>query len=221
MGALWHSTSSKLAVPDTAVEDAPSPAPRHRGRRYGWMALGVLLLIALVVLGFAIEKEVRTSRLQAQAFSRFAAALNYSMHAGASDSMLYPGAGPFDKRLGYSSLGDFLPRLLKRDYVIAARLDGASGLRLVRYITVPLVRPTLVVVLTTIMIGSLKVFDIVRTMTGGQFGTQVIANTMYDQAFRYSQPGRGSAIAVLLLVLVIPLIVYNVRQMRRNKEVRG
>ena len=119
MGALWHSTSSKLAVPDTAVEDAPSPAPRHRGRRYGWMALGVLLLIALVVLGFAIEKEVRTSRLQAQAFSRFAAALNYSMHAGASDSMLYPGAGPFDKRLGYSSLGDFLPRLLKRDYVIA------------------------------------------------------------------------------------------------------
>ena len=119
MGALWHSNSSKLAVPDTAVEDAPSPAPRHRGRRYGWMALGVLLLIALVVLGFAIEKEVRTSRLQAQAFSRFAAALNYSMHAGASDSMLYPGAGPFDKRLGYSSLGDFLPRLLKRDYVIA------------------------------------------------------------------------------------------------------
>ena len=119
MGALWHSNSSKLAVPDTAVEDAPSPAPRHRGRRYGWMALGVLLLIALVVLGFAIEKEVRTSRLQAQAFSHFAAALNYSMHAGASDSMLYPGAGPFDKRLGYSSLGDFLPRLLKRDYVIA------------------------------------------------------------------------------------------------------
>lgn len=107
------------------------------------------------------------------------------------------------------------------DVVEAARLDGASGLRLVRYITVPLVRPTLVVVLTTIMIGSLKVFDIVRTMTGGQFGTQVIANTMYDQAFRYSQPGRGSAIAVLLLVLVIPLIVYNVRQMRRNKEVRG
>ncbi len=119
MGALWHSNSSKLAVPDTAVEDAPSPAPRHRGRRYGWMALGVLLLIALVVLGFAIEKEVRTSRLQALEFSRFAAALNYSMHAGASDSMLYPGAGPFDKRLGYSSLGDFLPRLLKRDYVIA------------------------------------------------------------------------------------------------------
>jgi len=119
MGALWHSNSSKLAVPDTAVEDAPSPAPRHRGRRYGWMALGVLLLIALVVLGFAIEKEVRTSRLQALEFSRFAAALNYSMHAGASDSMLYPGAGPFDKRLGYSSLGDFLPRLLKSDYVIA------------------------------------------------------------------------------------------------------
>ena len=110
---------------------------------------------------------------------------------------------------------------LPTEVVEAARLDGAKGLRLVRHIIVPMVRPTLVVVLTTIMIGTLKVFDIVRTMTGGQFDTQVIANTMYDQAFRYSQPGRGSAIAVLLLVLVIPLIVYNVRQMRRNKEVRG
>ncbi|MCI1662798.1 MAG: sugar ABC transporter permease [Actinomyces sp.] len=107
------------------------------------------------------------------------------------------------------------------DIVEAARLDGASGLRMLREITIPMVRPTLVVVLTTISIGALKVFDIVRTMTGGQYDTQVIANTMYDQSFRYGEPGRGSAIAVLLLIMVIPIIAYNVRQMRKNKEVRG
>ncbi|RAX21920.1 MULTISPECIES: carbohydrate ABC transporter permease [Actinomyces] len=107
------------------------------------------------------------------------------------------------------------------DVVEAARLDGAGGLRMLTNITIPLVRPTLVVVFTTIAIGSLKVFDIVRTMTGGQYDTQVIANTMYDQSFRYGQPGIGSAIAVLLLVMVAPVIAFNVHQLRRNREVRG
>ena len=119
MGALWHSNSSKTEVPATTVADTPPPAQKPRPKRYGWHMFWLLLLIGLIVLGLAIAKEVRTSKLQAREFSRFASSLSYSMHAGPTDSMRYPGEGPFDKRLGYSSLGDFLPRLLKRDYVIA------------------------------------------------------------------------------------------------------
>ena len=80
-----------------------------------------------------------------------------------------------------------------------------------RYITLPSIRPALVVVLTTIGIGTLKVFDIVRTMTGGQFDTSVVANEFYNQSFRYNAGGLGAALAVLLFVLVIPIVIYNIR----------
>lgn len=97
----------------------------------------------------------------------------------------------------------------------AARLDGVNSFELFRFVTVPSIRPTLVVVLTTIAIGCLKVFDIVLTMTGGQFGTSVIANEFYQQSFTRGDQGLGAALAVLLFVLVIPIVVYNVRQLRR------
>src|SRR3712207_9029688 len=80
--------------------------------------------------------------------------------------------------------------------------------------TLPTIRPAVVVVLTTIAIATLKVFDIVRTMTGGQFGTSVVANEFYSQSFRSNQAGLGAALAVLLFVLVIPIVAYNIRQMR-------
>lgn len=97
----------------------------------------------------------------------------------------------------------------------AARLDGVNSFELFRFITVPSIRPTIIVVLTTIAIGGLKVFDIVRTMTGGQFGTSVIANEFYSQSFTAGNQGLGAALAVLLFVLVIPIVVYNVRQLRK------
>ncbi len=106
------------------------------------------------------------------------------------------------------------------DIVEAARLDGLKGWGMFRYITVPSVRPALVVVLTTIAMATLKIFDIVRTMTGGQFGTQVVANEFYTQAFRQNNQGLSSALAVILFILVIPIIVYNVRQMRLAEEIR-
>ncbi|MFI2704273.1 carbohydrate ABC transporter permease [Cellulosimicrobium composti] len=106
------------------------------------------------------------------------------------------------------------------DIVEAARLDGLKGFGMFRYITIPSVRPALVVVLTTIAMATLKIFDIVRTMTGGQFGTQVVANEFYTQAFRQNNQGLSSALAVILFVLVIPIIVYNVRQMRLAEEIR-
>ncbi len=97
----------------------------------------------------------------------------------------------------------------------AARLDGVNSLQLFRFVTVPSIRPTLIVVLTTIAIGCLKVFDIVRTMTAGRFGTSVVANEFYTQSFSANNKGLGAALAVLLFVLVVPIIVYNVRQMRK------
>lgn len=102
------------------------------------------------------------------------------------------------------------------DIVEAAKIDGTGAWNLFRFITLPSIRGSLVVVLTTIAIGTLKVFDIVRTMTGGQFGTSVIANEFYNKAFRYSQYGEGAALAVLLFIMVIPIVVYNVIQLRRS-----
>ncbi|WP_286216858.1 carbohydrate ABC transporter permease [Paraoerskovia sediminicola] len=111
-------------------------------------------------------------------------------------------------------------RAIPEDIVEAARLDGVSGVRMFRYITVPSIRPALVVVLTTIAIGTLKVFDIVRTMTGGRFETSVVANEFYTQALRQGDNGLGAALAVILFVLVVPIIVYNVRQLRKSEEIR-
>ncbi|WP_066586891.1 carbohydrate ABC transporter permease [Cellulomonas timonensis] len=106
------------------------------------------------------------------------------------------------------------------DIVEAARLDGLHGAKMFRFITVPSIRPALVVVVTTIAMGTLKVFDIVRTMTGGNFGTSVVANEFYVQSFRIRDLGLGAALAVILFVLVIPLVIYNVRQLRIAEEIR-
>jgi len=103
------------------------------------------------------------------------------------------------------------------DIVEAARLDGVGAWNMFRYVTLPSIRPAMVVVLTTIGIGTLKVFDVVQTMTGGNFNTSVIANEFYSQSFRSANQGLGSALAVLLFVLVIPIVVYNVRQVRQSE----
>jgi alpha-glucoside transport system permease protein len=103
------------------------------------------------------------------------------------------------------------------DVVEAATLDGASSFKMFRYVTVPSIRPSLVVVLTTISIASLKVFDIVQVSTGGRFETSVVANEFYSQSFRADNQGLGSALAVLLFILVIPIVVYNIRQLRASE----
>jgi alpha-glucoside transport system permease protein len=111
-------------------------------------------------------------------------------------------------------------KAIPTDIVEAARLDGVNAWQMFRSVTIPSIRPTLVVVLTTITIGVLKVFDIVRTMTGGQFDTSVVANAMYDQSFVFGESGRGGALAVLIFVLVIPIVIYNIRQLNEARSVR-
>lgn len=102
------------------------------------------------------------------------------------------------------------------EIIEAAKLDGVQAFKMFRYITLPSIRAALVVVVTTIGIGTLKVFDIVRTMTGGQFDTSVVANEFYSQSFRFNAPGLGAALAVLLFILVIPIVTYNIIQMRKE-----
>ena len=100
----------------------------------------------------------------------------------------------------------------------AAALDGANAWQRFWNVTVPWIRGSIVVVVTTITIATLKVFDIVRTVTGGQFNTSVVANEMYSRAFRLGQPSLGAALAVVLFLMVFPIIMYNVRTLRRYKE---
>lgn len=102
----------------------------------------------------------------------------------------------------------------------AASLDGASSWQLFRNVTVPGIRSSLIVVLTTITIASLKVYDIVAVLTGGRSNSTVVAFEMVNQQQRFQSYGHSAALALVLFLFVTPLIVYNVRQMRKQKEIR-
>jgi len=103
------------------------------------------------------------------------------------------------------------------DIVEASALDGAHGWGLFRNITFPMVKSTFIVVLATGVVGALKVFDIVRTMTGGNFSTNVLANEMYSQTFVQFDQGKGSALSVVLFLLVTPILIYNIRSLRKER----
>ncbi|NJC20940.1 alpha-glucoside transport system permease protein [Arthrobacter pigmenti] len=106
------------------------------------------------------------------------------------------------------------------DIVEASRLDGATAWQQFWSVTIPSIRGALIVVVTTITIITLKVFDIVRTMTAGNYDTSVVANEMYTQAFRANEPGRGAALALVLFLMVLPVVLYNARQLKKQKEIR-
>lgn len=101
----------------------------------------------------------------------------------------------------------------------AAELDGANAWQRFISVTVPAIRPALIVVLTTISIASLKVFDIVRTMTAGNYETSVLANEMYTQFTKF-EAGRSAALAVILFLLVLPIVIYNARQIQKQRSIR-
>jgi alpha-glucoside transport system permease protein len=102
----------------------------------------------------------------------------------------------------------------------AARIDGANEVQLFFRVTLPQIFGTVLVVYTTIVIVVLKVFDIVYAMTGGQFGTEVLANQMFIQMFRFGNFGRGSAIAIILMLAVAPVMIINVRRFRSEETYR-
>ncbi|GAA4061097.1 carbohydrate ABC transporter permease [Nonomuraea soli] len=94
------------------------------------------------------------------------------------------------------------------EIVEAARLDGAGPFSMFFRVTLPSIRNAVIVVGVTQAIGTLKLFDIVRTMTNGNFDTSVIAVDMYNNAFRFGETGKGAALAVFLFVLVMPIVWY-------------
>ncbi|MEA1976314.1 MAG: sugar ABC transporter permease [Chloroflexota bacterium] len=102
----------------------------------------------------------------------------------------------------------------------AARIDGANEFRVFRQITIPLIMPTIIVVVTTMVINVLKLFDLVYVMTGGNFGTDVIANRMYTEMYVNFNPGRGTAVSVVLIVLIIPFIYTNIRRNLEQEALR-
>ncbi len=99
----------------------------------------------------------------------------------------------------------------------AARVDGASELQVFFGIMIPSIMGTIITVATTIVIFTLKIFDIVWVMTGAQFSTQVIATQFYREYFTAQNAGYGSAIAIVLLIAVIPVMIYNLRQLRQQE----
>lgn len=102
----------------------------------------------------------------------------------------------------------------------ASRVDGANEWQVFRQITLPLLAPTIAVISTTVIIYALKTFDVVYTMTNGNFETDVIANTMYQELFNNTQPGRSAAIAVVLAAAIIPVMALNIKRFREQEAIR-
>lgn len=111
-------------------------------------------------------------------------------------------------------------RGVPEETIEAARIDGANEIQIFFRITVPQIMSTILVVLTTITIVVLKVFDIVLAMTNGALGTQVLANLMFDQSFRAFDVGRGAVVSVVLMAAVVPILVWNIRQFQKQEETR-
>jgi alpha-glucoside transport system permease protein len=107
-------------------------------------------------------------------------------------------------------------RGIPEETVEAAIVDGANPLQIFFKIKVPQIKNTILVVWTTITITVLKVFDIVFAMTNGQWETQVLANYMFDKLFRANDWGVGSASAMVIMLLVMPILVWNVRNARNE-----
>ncbi len=101
-------------------------------------------------------------------------------------------------------------------FLEAARMDGASEMQVFFRVILPLLRGTLTVVATTLVINVLKIFDVVYVMTNGNLDTEVIANRMYKEMFNYQHFGRASALAVILLAAIIPVMVLNIRRFGRR-----
>jgi alpha-glucoside transport system permease protein len=106
---------------------------------------------------------------------------------------------------------------IPEDLIEAGRVDGANEFQIFFRIMIPYIMGTIITVTTTIVIFTLKIFDVVWVMTGGQFGTEVIATQFYRQSFVARNSGYGSAIAFILLIAVIPVMIYNLGQFREQE----
>ena len=102
------------------------------------------------------------------------------------------------------------------ELIEAAKIDGATDSQVFWRVTLPQIGTTIGVVVTTLVVLVMKVFDIVKVVTNGNFGTQVLANNMYDEAFKFTNRGLGAALAMIIFFSVVPVMYYNIRKMRRE-----
>ena len=109
---------------------------------------------------------------------------------------------------------------ISTEVIEAARVDGASEFQIFRKIIFPLVSPTIAVVATTLVIQAMKIFDIVWVMSAGNYGTDVLATQMYKQLFNFQDFGLSSALAVILLLAIIPVMFISVNRFRGQEEIR-
>jgi len=106
---------------------------------------------------------------------------------------------------------------IPRELQEAARVDGASEWQVLRHVVLPLLRPTVLVVGITMVIQALKLFDLVWVMTGGQFQTDVIASLFFRETFLLGNFGVGAALAVVLLLWVVPVVALTLRRFRTDE----
>ncbi|MGF1617691.1 MAG: carbohydrate ABC transporter permease [Acidimicrobiia bacterium] len=111
-------------------------------------------------------------------------------------------------------------KTVPEEIIEAARIDGANEWQVFRKVTIPSISSTIVVVATTVIITVWKVFDVVFVMTGGRFGTQVVAERMVTEFFTNRNSGIGATLAVVMLVAVVPLMVLNVKRFQEQEETR-
>lgn len=102
------------------------------------------------------------------------------------------------------------------ELIEAAKIDGATTSQVFWRVTLPQIATTIGVVVTTLIVGVMKVYDIVKVTTNGQFGTQVLANQMFQEAFSNINKGYGAALAILIFVAVLPIMIFNIRRMQRE-----
>jgi ABC-type sugar transport system permease subunit len=102
------------------------------------------------------------------------------------------------------------------EIIEAAQVDGATPSQIFWRVTLPQIATTIGVVVTTLVVTVMKVFDIVKVVTNGNFDTQVLANDFFQKSFSDQNRGRGAALAILILVSVVPVIIYNVRRMQKE-----
>jgi alpha-glucoside transport system permease protein len=109
---------------------------------------------------------------------------------------------------------------ISSEVIEAARVDGANEFQIFQRIILPLVSPTIAVVATTMVIQALKIFDVVWVMTAGNYNTDVIATMMYKEMFNYNDFGKAGALAVILLLAIIPIMLISIRRFRSQEETR-
>jgi len=174
---------------------------------FGWLFLKYMGIVGLGLGGFDVNDEGQLT--------------------GESETVLFVQEGPFNNlflmiiliwiQTGFAMV--ILSAAIKAvpdELIEAAQIDGATESQVFWRVTLPQISTTIGVVVTTIIVLVMKVFDIVKVTTNGQFDTNVLANDMFDEAFNIRDAGVGAALAILIFVSVLPVMIGNIRKMQKE-----